>query len=260
MWWTSNKQQQGQRQLMGFWAALGGWERWSFLSAQRWWGPTWSTVSSSGLCSTQETCTCWRGASKWSLRDRSLSVMRKGWNSWDCSSWRREFTEDLINVHEYLKRGCEELRGRLFPVMFGEAEGLKHRQFHLNVREHFSVRVAKHWHGLPREVEKSPWKFWTQFLETNSRWSCRSRKLDKVTVRGPFQIQQLSVFVNLAVLEKPPMNYNVLLMVRIQDIWFSLLLHTMFMFLIFWALTTFQPICWPDFRLQFNVIKEKILS
>lgn len=145
----------------------------------------------------------------------------------------------------------QEHRDKLFPVMFGKAKGLKHRQFHLNVREHCSVRVAKQWHGLPREVEKSPWKFWTQFLETDSRWSCRSRKLDKVIVRGPFQIQQLSVFVNLAVLEKPPMNYNVLLTVRIQDIWFSLLLHFT-LCLCFWSselLQLFQPICWPDFSL-----------
>lgn len=104
-------------------------------------------------------------------------------------------------MYGYLNGGCKELRGRLFAVVFNEAKGPKHRQFHLNVRERFfSVRVARHWQRFPREVEKSPWKFQTNSWETDSRWSCMSRRLDKVIVRGPFQLQPFSVFVNSAVL------------------------------------------------------------
>lgn len=34
-----------------------GWERWSYPSAQHWWGHTWSAVSSFGILSTKETWT-----------------------------------------------------------------------------------------------------------------------------------------------------------------------------------------------------------
>ena len=53
----------------------------------------WSTGCSAGLPSTTETQTYWRQSSegpwRW-LRDRSTSFMRKGWESWDRSAWRRE--------------------------------------------------------------------------------------------------------------------------------------------------------------------------
>lgn len=70
-----------------------------------------------------------------------------------------------------------------------------------------------------------------------------------------------SLFLWLQQCFKPPMNCNVLLMVGIQDIWFSLLLHFT-LCLCFWSfelLQLAQPTCWPDSRLQFNIINEKIL-
>lgn len=88
----------------------------------------------------------------------------------------------------------QRAHSRPFLVELSEAKGPKHRRFHLNVGEQFfSVRVAKHWPRLPGETEKSPWIFWTQPWKTGSTWSCMSRRLDKVIVRDPFQLQQFSV-------------------------------------------------------------------
>jgi len=58
-----------------------------------WWGPTWSTVSSSGALSTRKTSTCWSGSrggpQRWS-EDWNIFAMRKDWESWGCSAWSRE--------------------------------------------------------------------------------------------------------------------------------------------------------------------------
>ena len=68
-------------------------ERWSSHSAQLCWGHIWSTVSSSGLLRSRQTGSCWRecsGGSKRWWRAWSISCMRKGWEPWGCSAWRRE--------------------------------------------------------------------------------------------------------------------------------------------------------------------------
>ncbi|KAK4819108.1 hypothetical protein QYF61_025367 [Mycteria americana] len=63
--------------------------------------------------------------------------MRKGCESWDCSSLRRlkgDLIKTRVNGHK-----------------------LKHSGYLLNIREHFlTVRVTEHWHRLPREVLESP--------------------------------------------------------------------------------------------------------
>lgn len=46
----------------------------------------------------------------------------------------------------------------------GKGHKLRHRQFPLNVRKHFSIAgVAEHWHRLPGEVVEFP------FLEMYSK-------------------------------------------------------------------------------------------
>jgi len=62
-------------------------------SAPLWWDPTWSPVSISEAPCTRRTWNCWSssraGPQRWS-EGWSTSPMRKGWESWGCSAWRRE--------------------------------------------------------------------------------------------------------------------------------------------------------------------------
>ena len=104
-WWSSNWTGASsvplpQRRLTMFWAAsdkvfLAGQGRWSFPSTQQhWWGHAWSTVSSSGILRTRETHRIqWR----W-WRDWSISPMRTGWESWDCSAQRREGSGGILSM------------------------------------------------------------------------------------------------------------------------------------------------------------------
>ena len=65
-------------------------------------------------------------------------------------------------------RKKEEKGARLFSVAPSDVTGedrtghnghrLQHMKLHVNITKHFifTVSVAKHWHGLPREVLESP--------------------------------------------------------------------------------------------------------
>ena len=69
-----------------------GRERWFCPSALVWWDPTWSPASSSGALRAEKTWTCKsrsRGGHKNDQRT-GTPLMRKGWESWGWSAWRRE--------------------------------------------------------------------------------------------------------------------------------------------------------------------------
>ncbi|KAK4830417.1 hypothetical protein QYF61_011041 [Mycteria americana] len=76
--------------------------------------------------------------------------------------WSREGSRDLINVNKYLIGGKSHEGARLFSVVpsdrtRGNGHKLKHIKFYLNTRKHFlTVRLAKQWNRLPREVVESP--------------------------------------------------------------------------------------------------------
>jgi len=66
--------------------------RWSFLSIKYWWSHTSSAVSSSGLLRKTETWAYWRESNdglQGRLRVWSISLVRKGWDSWGCLAQRR---------------------------------------------------------------------------------------------------------------------------------------------------------------------------
>lgn len=122
-WWSNVPLQ--QRRLIAFWDALGevlpaDWGRGAFIyhlfSASK--VRTWSTVSRSGLLSTIETWARGRKSNnpqRW-LSIWSISSMRKGWDSWECLSWRRGCLRGvLLHVHKFPMKSKDE--AKLFFVV-----------------------------------------------------------------------------------------------------------------------------------------------
>jgi len=66
---------------------------WASSSTLPWGGHIWSTVSSSGLLGSRKIGNFYeesrRGLRIW-WGTLSVYLMRKGWETWDCSAWRRE--------------------------------------------------------------------------------------------------------------------------------------------------------------------------
>lgn len=80
--------------------------------------------------------------------DWSTSNMMEGWESQDCSDWKKDPPISMcIDVYRYLNGRC---KARLLPVvssdrMRGNRHKLGHRRFPLNITKHFfTVRVMKH--------------------------------------------------------------------------------------------------------------------
>ncbi|RMC09947.1 hypothetical protein DUI87_12734 [Hirundo rustica rustica] len=74
---------------------------------------------------------------------------------------KRWLRGDLINVYQYLKGGYQEDGASIFPGVSscrtrGKGQKLKHKKFHLNMKNFFTVCVTEHWNKLPREVVESP--------------------------------------------------------------------------------------------------------
>lgn len=125
-----------------------GWDRWSFFSAQHWWGHTWTTVFGSGLFNTIDTWASWRESNErlWSWWTGAPWGKTE---SWDCLAWGRvgsggceEWCILLIPINNW--RDCAEDGDKFFSM------------FYMNVRKYFSVvSTTKNWTRSPREVVES---------------------------------------------------------------------------------------------------------
>lgn len=86
--------------------------------------------------------------------------MRKGWESWTCSSLGRDDGGIAINAHKHVKCRHQENGDKLFSLVPSgdkwQSAQTEHMKFHLNMKKNcFSLRVTEHWNRLPREVSES---------------------------------------------------------------------------------------------------------
>lgn len=141
-----------------------------------------NAVASSGMPSMTETGIFWRQSSeavqRW-WRDWSTSHMRKSWETWDNSAWRREcFGEGFINVWKYMTGGCRHCEAGLFSVI-ARSNGTK-----WNTGGFFWVpgntfllwrwpRTGTGWAGMLWNLHL-PWyskAVWTQSWPTDPAWA-----------------------------------------------------------------------------------------
>ena len=71
---------------------------------------------------------------------------------------KRRLRGDLINIYKYLRCRGQRDKDRLFSAVHGDRtkrndHKWKHRKFNTNEHKNFfTVRVTKHWNGMPRGV------------------------------------------------------------------------------------------------------------
>lgn len=117
-WWASSCPcAMQQRWPTVFWAVLAGgrpvgWEEWLYPPAQHFLGPSWSTLFTFGVLSTD--CTL-EHVQQWATRMArgwNIPAVRIGWVSWACWVWGRgEFRE----IYKQPTGTCEEIIGKIEP-------------------------------------------------------------------------------------------------------------------------------------------------
>ena len=147
----------------------------------------WSAGSSCGVPGARDMWRYWKqyskGSRRW-LKDWNIPDIRKGWESWDFSAWRRE---DSRRSYQCIWIPEGKVERKWSQALFsdvqwqGKRHKLKHRRFRLNISKHlFTVRVTEHWHRLSREIMESPsLELFKSCLDTDRatcfRWPCLNK-------------------------------------------------------------------------------------
>ena len=169
-------------------------------------------MSSSGQLCAREAGSYWRQFSKrpqkW-LRDWIISPMRKGWERWDCSAWRRKDWGGISPVYvNTCRKGRVQTRWR--QAFFSGAQWQDQRQ-----------SAQSETQEVPSEYDEALFhcdSYWE--LVHVAQWGCGvsliwdiqkpspgklalggpawAGSLDQITSRGPFQNQTSCDSVNLA--------------------------------------------------------------
>jgi len=167
--WPSSVCSQPRRPTMSWTASKVAWpagqERWFCPSTLLWWAPTWSPASSSGALSTGKTWSCCsrsRGGPQKRSEGWSTSPVKKGWESWGCSAWRREAAGRpccglLVPEGAYKEAGEGHFTRACSDRTKSSGFKLKEGWFRSDERKKFfTLRVVRHWHRLPREAVATP--------------------------------------------------------------------------------------------------------
>jgi len=73
---------------------------------------------------------------------------------------KRRLRGNIIKAYKYLQGECQDDGFRLFSMLPSDRTRsygykLKHKKFHTNMSNIFTLRVTEHWNRLPREVVES---------------------------------------------------------------------------------------------------------
>ena len=126
--WPHNMCSQPRRPTVSWAASKAAWPagRGRWFCTLLWWDLTQSPASSYGAPSTRRTWTCWSGSrgvpQRWS-KGWNTSPMRKGWESWGCSAWRREGGGETWLQPSSTWTGPRGKMGKIFsagPVAIGQ--------------------------------------------------------------------------------------------------------------------------------------------